>query len=99
MSRVSRPGAGGILTPPLPPPPPDPPQPLVLRETVRQIRAVGVQTLPSVTQLGFLVGMIAAMQMINLLAEFTGTAKVWHLLVLVIFREVAPLLTPLPVAG
>ncbi|MBI2920817.1 MAG: ABC transporter permease [Planctomycetes bacterium] len=74
-------------------------QQLVLRETVRQVRAVGVQTLPSVTQLGFLVGMIAAMQMINLLAEFTGTAKVWNLLVLVIFREVAPLLTAIIVAG
>lgn len=74
-------------------------QGLVLREWLRQARAVGVQTLPSVTQLGFLVGMIAAMQMINLLADFTGTAKVWHILVLVIFREVAPLLTAIIVAG
>lgn len=74
-------------------------QALVMRETFRQARAVGVQTLPSVTQLGFLVGAIAAMQMIDLLAGFAGTAKVWHLLVLVIFREVAPLLTAIIVAG
>lgn len=72
---------------------------IVLRETARQAAAVGLRTLPSVTQMGFLVGVIAAVQMIDLLSGFAGTEKVWTLLVLVIFREVAPLLTAIIVAG
>jgi phospholipid/cholesterol/gamma-HCH transport system permease protein len=74
-------------------------QGLVIRETVRQVRATGVRTLPSVLQMGLLVGLIAATQMISLLAGFTGTTKVWGILVLIIFREVAPLVTAIIVAG
>lgn len=74
-------------------------QALVFRETLRQVRATGVSTLPSVLQMGFLVGLIAATQMISLLAGLTGTERVWSILVLLIFREVAPLVTAIVVAG
>jgi len=74
-------------------------QALVIRETFRQVRATGIATLPSILQMGFLVGLIAAAQVISLLAGFTGTNRVWGILVLLIFREVAPLMTAIIVAG
>ena len=49
--------------------------------------------------IGFGVGMLGAIQLVNLLGPVIGYAQVWPLLMTILLRELAPLLTAIVVAG
>lgn len=71
----------------------------VLASTVEQLRSMGIQALSPVLWIGFGVGMLGAIQLLDLLGPLLGNAEVWPLLMTILLRELAPLLTAIVLAG
>lgn len=69
------------------------------RETVGQIWRAGIESLPLVSLISFLVGMILALQSAHQLADLGVVNLVADLVAVSITRELAPLLTAILVAG
>jgi phospholipid/cholesterol/gamma-HCH transport system permease protein len=65
----------------------------------QQMDIIGVGSLPIVIMIGFVSGVIMAMQMARALTTYGATGKVGEIVSVALVRELAPLLTALLVAG
>lgn len=69
------------------------------KDVLRQAVAVGVESLPILLLIGFLMGMIMSFQSVITLQRFGGEIYVPNMLGLVMFREMGPLVTAILLAA
>jgi len=74
-------------------------RPLYLRETVRQMYSIGVKSLPLTGIVAVSVGLVLAMQTIDILRDFGIVEYLSTLVGLAVVRELGPVLTALMVAA
>lgn len=69
------------------------------KDVIQQATAVGVQSLPILLLIGFLMGLIMSFQSVITLQRFGGEIYVPNMLGLVMFREMGPLVTAILLAA
>ena len=75
------------------------PSALAFRETIRQVYQTGVQAIPIVCLISFLIGVVIAYQGATQLARFGGEAFVADLVTISILREMGVIMAAIMVAG
>ncbi|WP_220720248.1 lipid asymmetry maintenance ABC transporter permease subunit MlaE [Agarivorans litoreus] len=71
----------------------------LLKDTIRQIYVVGVQSLPIIVVSGLFIGMVLALQGYHILVDFGAETSLGPMVALSLLRELGPVVTALLFAG
>ncbi len=72
---------------------------VALRRAQVHLHELGVRSLPPVVLIGLLVGSIGSMQLVTLLGPYLGAERVWGILIVLVFQELAPIWTAVVIAS